>query len=341
MLLPDTTTSARYVSFDAPVPDQGVPGRRPVRRSDFKIDNAQGSAAHHADPGRGRHHQRAPACCSSTPLDSGSGAAIEAERHRQGREGHRLRPPHVKGGARGRTYVSFDNVQGRQADRPGRGRLHHGVERDQAEHPGHGRRPDRQQRHAVRAGLQRRAEAEVRRRHLREGRRAGRHVDALGRARPRSHQQYTAHPNINAVVTPNDDNANAVIAEPADAARSRPRRSRPPARTRRCPGLQNILKGYQCGTVYKPIYLEAQAAAALALYLRAGQTPPAGAGQRHDHGHDRPTTDVPSVLLTPIWVTTANMDVDRRQGRVRRRPPTSASGRSPPRAPRPASASQP
>jgi D-xylose transport system substrate-binding protein len=40
-------------------------------------------------------------------------------------------------------------------------------------------------------------------------------------------------------------------------------------------GLQNILLGYQCGTVYKPIYLEAQAAAALGLYLRAGQVPPA------------------------------------------------------------------
>ena len=39
-------------------------------------------------------------------------------------------------------------------------------------------------------------------------------------------------------------------------------------------GLRNILKGYQCGTVYKPIYLEAQGAAAVALYLRAGQTPP-------------------------------------------------------------------
>ena len=40
-------------------------------------------------------------------------------------------------------------------------------------------------------------------------------------------------------------------------------------------GLQNIISGYQCGTVYKPIYLEAQAAAALAMYLRAGKTPPA------------------------------------------------------------------
>ncbi len=47
-------------------------------------------------------------------------------------------------------------------------------------------------------------------------------------------QQYTAHPNINAVVTPNDDNANAVIAYLQKLSRSRPRRSRPPARTPRC-----------------------------------------------------------------------------------------------------------
>ncbi len=29
-------------------------------------------------------------------------------------------------------------------------------------------------------------------------------------------------------------------------------------------GMQNVLAGYQCGSVYKPIYLEAQAAVALA-----------------------------------------------------------------------------
>jgi len=44
-------------------------------------------------------------------------------------------------------------------------------------------------------------------------------------------------------------------------------------------GLQNVISGYQCGTVYKPIYLEAQAAIALAMYLRAGVTPALGAGQ--------------------------------------------------------------
>src|SRR5439155_52222 len=85
--------------------------------------------------------------------------------------------------------------------------------------------------------------------------------------------QYTAHPNINAVVTPNDDNANAVIS--VLQKNSIPANSFPTTgQDASTAGLQNILKGYQCGTVYKPVYAEAQAAAALAVYLRAGQTPP-------------------------------------------------------------------
>src|SRR6266550_3197819 len=72
-------------------------------------------------------------------------------------------------------------------------------------------------------------------------------------------------------------------------------------------GLQNIIAGYQCGTVYKPIYLEAQAAAALAMYMRAGKTPPAALV----NGSVMDTTakvSVPSVLLTPVWVTPTNMN---------------------------------
>ena len=68
-----------------------------------------------------------------------------------------------------------------------------------------------------------------------------------------------------------------------------------------------MLAGYQCGTVYKPIYLEAQAAVALALYLRAGSKPPASLV----NGKTQDTTanvSVPSVLVTPKWVTTANMN---------------------------------
>ena len=72
-------------------------------------------------------------------------------------------------------------------------------------------------------------------------------------------------------------------------------------------GLQNILSGYQCGTVYKPIWAEAQAAVALAMYLRAGKTAPA---TLLNASTVDPTTHiaVPSSLLVPEWVTTTNMN---------------------------------
>ena len=50
-------------------------------------------------------------------------------------------------------------------------------------------------------------------------------------------------------------------------------------------GLQNILAGYQCGTAYKPIYLEAQAAAALAMYAAGRRDAAVRPGQRHHQGH--------------------------------------------------------
>ena len=65
-------------------------------------------------------------------------------------------------------------------------------------------------------------------------------------------------------------------------------------------GMENILQGWQCGSVYKPIYLEAQAAVALATYLRAGQTPPTTLvnGTTTDPA-DTAITE-PAVLLTPV-----------------------------------------
>jgi D-xylose transport system substrate-binding protein len=71
-------------------------------------------------------------------------------------------------------------------------------------------------------------------------------------------------------------------------------------------GLQNIISGYQCGTVYKPIYKEAGAAVALAIYLRAGKKAPAGLENstvKDPSSHK----SVPSVLETPEWVTGKTM----------------------------------
>jgi D-xylose transport system substrate-binding protein len=67
--------------------------------------------------------------------------------------------------------------------------------------------------------------------------------------------------------------------------------------------LQNILKGYQCGTVYKPFYAEAQAAAALAIYLRAGVTPPSTLVNSTTKDTEI-GSDIQSVYTTPVWVIT-------------------------------------
>jgi D-xylose transport system substrate-binding protein len=117
---------------------------------------------------------------------------------------------------------------------------------------------------------------------------------------------YTAHPNINSAVIPNDETGAPIISY-LQSHGVKPKTCPTTGQDATLTGLQNILNGYQCGTVYKPIYEEAQAAVALGLYLRAGKTAPASLlnGTSTD-----PTTGnaVPSVLLTPEWVTPTNMD---------------------------------
>jgi D-xylose transport system substrate-binding protein len=118
-------------------------------------------------------------------------------------------------------------------------------------------------------------------------------------------QQLTAHKAMNAAVTPNDENTSPIITYLKTL--HTPAKSFPlTGQDATTDGLDNILSGYQCGTVYKPIYLEAQAAAALAIYLRAGQKPPSTLV----NGTTKDTTakvNVASVLLTPEWVTSKNM----------------------------------
>jgi len=117
---------------------------------------------------------------------------------------------------------------------------------------------------------------------------------------------YTAHPNINAVLMPNDENGAPIIhylQTRGIKAQTFPVTGQDATLT----GLQNVISGYQCGTVYKPIYLEAQAAVALAMYLRAGITPPSSLvnGTVKDVNTG---TAVPSILLTPEWVTPSTVN---------------------------------
>jgi len=117
---------------------------------------------------------------------------------------------------------------------------------------------------------------------------------------------YTAHHNINSAVIPNDETGAPIISY-LQSHGVKPKTFPTTGQDATLTGLQNVLSGYQCGTVYKPIYLEAQAAIALAMYLRAGKTAPASLLNANTVD---PTTHVtvPSSLLVPEWVTTANMN---------------------------------
>jgi D-xylose transport system substrate-binding protein len=71
-------------------------------------------------------------------------------------------------------------------------------------------------------------------------------------------------------------------------------------------GIQNILAGDQCMTVYKAIKAEADAASKLAISLAKGEQPPAGlVNGKSDDG----SRQVPSVLLKPQAITKDNIDV--------------------------------
>ena len=73
-------------------------------------------------------------------------------------------------------------------------------------------------------------------------------------------------------------------------------------------GMAWILQGYQCGSVYKAVYKEAQDSVAMATILLAGKTPPSSLlnGTTVDPANSSITE--PASLLTPVWVTAANME---------------------------------
>jgi D-xylose transport system substrate-binding protein len=70
-------------------------------------------------------------------------------------------------------------------------------------------------------------------------------------------------------------------------------------------GLQNILRGDQCMTVYKAVKTEAKAASDAALALLSGQEPATTGTVKDDTGG----RDVPAVLADPVAITKDNIKV--------------------------------
>ena len=120
-------------------------------------------------------------------------------------------------------------------------------------------------------------------------------------------QEFTSHPSINAVITANDGLGNAVITDlKADGVP--PKHVPVTGQDATAQGMAWILEGYQCGSVYKPVYKEAQDAVAMADILLSKNTVPSGLlnGTTVDPANSSITE--PASLLSATWVDATNME---------------------------------
>jgi D-xylose transport system substrate-binding protein len=120
-------------------------------------------------------------------------------------------------------------------------------------------------------------------------------------------QEYTANKSINASIEANDGLAGAVITDlQADGVQAGTFPTTGQDATAQ--GMAYILEGWQCGSVYKAVYKEAQDAVAMATILLAKDTVPTALlnGKTTDPA-DASITE-PASLLTPVWVNKTNME---------------------------------
>ena len=300
VILPDTVTSARYVQFDAPYLTQALTAAG-LSSSQFTVQNAQGSDATELSDAQTAITKGATVLIMD-PLDAGVGAQIETYAKAHGAaviDYDRL----TLGGSR-QYYVSFNNVL--VGTKIGQGFAACAAAWNVSKPNVLVMKGDPTDNNATlfaQGYLGVLNPFFTSGKYVKAGEPAGTWTPSV--ALSEFQQNFTAHKNINSVLVPNDANAAPIIhylQTKGVKAKTFPVTGQDATTI----GLQNILAGYQCGTAYKPIYLEAQAATALAMYLRAGQKPPASLvnGSTND---SKSNTSVRSVLLTPKWVTTANM----------------------------------
>src|ERR1700733_13146930 len=301
VILPDTVSSARYTEFDAPYLSQAL-ATAGLTPSQYSVVNAQGSDATELSDAQ-EAITKGASILIMDPLDSGVGASIESYAKSHGVaviDYDRL----TLGGDRS-YYVSFNNVQ--VGTLIGQGFVSCATAWHVAK-PNvlvmKGAPTDNN------ATLFAQGSLAVPQPHFADGSyvNVGEPAGTWDppTAESEFQQQFTAHKNINSVLTPNDENAAPIIhylQTQGIKANTFPVTGQDATLV----GLQNILSGFQCGTVYKPVYLEAQAAVALAMYVRAGKTPPSSLVNNTTEDSQEHVA-VKSVLLTPEWVTTSNMN---------------------------------
>ena len=295
VLLPDTKSSVRWESFDRPLlqaafKSAGVP---------VTIDNAQGD--------KSTQQQQAEQLITNgakvlllVNLDSGSGAAIEANAASRGVKVIDYDRLTLKGQAA--YYVSFDNVK--VGELQGQGLVKClGSAAKPAIAELNGSPTDNN------ATLFKQGYDSV----LKPLYSSGKATKVADQSVPDWDNQKAltifeqmlqkANNKIDGVLAANDGLGNSAIS----AIKARKLKQLPVTGQDATPqGIQNILSGDQCMTVYKAVKKEADAASKLAIALATGKQPEAGLvnGKTNDTARD-----VPSVLLTPEAITKDNVKV--------------------------------
>jgi D-xylose transport system substrate-binding protein len=307
-LLPDTASSVRWADFDAPYIKKAL-GLAGLPSSDIIVENALGSDSTQLTQAEAAITAGAKVI-ALTSLDSTTGDAIEAKAKAAGVATVDYDRLNLGGSAD--VYVSFNNV--RVGELQGQGLV-------SCISAWHVKNPQVFELDGSPTDNNATLFAEGYNSVLNPLYKAGKYKKVGEQAVPNWNNlqggtifsaALTAHPNINAAVVANDGLDDSVVAALKEDA-IKPFTFPTTGQDGTVQGMQDILTGYQCGSVYKPIYLEAQAAVAAALYLRAGFTLPMGlAGSNMiDHsakpGHDT-AVNIPAVLETPIWVTVHNIE---------------------------------
>jgi D-xylose transport system substrate-binding protein len=297
VLLPDTKSSVRWESFDRPLLQQafkaaGVP---------VTIDNAQGDKSTQQQQAEQQITNGAKVLLLVN-LDSGSGAAIEANAKSRGVKVIDYDRLTLKGQAD--YYVSFNNVEVGKLQGQG---LVDCLNKDKVASPSiaelNGSPTDNN------ATLFKQGYDSV----LNPLYKSGKAKKVADQSVPDWDNQQAltifeqmlqkTNNNIDGVLAANDGLGNSVIS----AVKARKLKQIPVTGQDATPeGIQNILAGDQCMTVYKAVKKEADAASKLAIALSKGTQPPAGLvnGKTNDT-----VRDVPSVLLTPEAITKDNVKV--------------------------------
>ncbi|HVW91886.1 MAG TPA: substrate-binding domain-containing protein [Devosia sp.] len=299
VLLPDTQSSARWAGVDAPGFDAAFKAMG-LTANDYTIVNAQGSPQTQQTQAEQAITQGASVILIAN-LDSGSAAAIEAEAKSQGIVSIDYDRLTLNGDAA--YYVSFDNVAVGKLQGQG---LVAALKDWNVKNPNIfelGGSPTDNNATLFEQGYDSVLQP------LYDGKQA----TLVGRIRVPNwdnqqgatmfEQALQANSQINAVLAANDGLGQSAI--------SILKNNKVPPKTvpvtgqdATLQGIQNILAGYQYMTVYKPIYEEVAAAAVLAVYARAGQTPDASLLNGTVDAQNHKT---PSLLLTPISVTASNI----------------------------------